>query len=215
MEDYKTCNKCKQSKTTNNFWKKKSGKFGVSAVCKKCDSEISKVYRLNNKERVAEVNRQWQKNNRDKKRASQRAWEEKNVESEKLRKKLHYEQNKDLWRERNRIWAKENRSKENAKKRNWRSKNPEKVQEEFTRYRTRKKQNGIFSIIKKDMRKLLATSNCFYCHTEMSKPTLDHVIPVSRGGQHSIGNLVASCGSCNSSKGGKTIMEWRKFREWQ
>lgn len=51
---------------------------------------------------------------------------------------------------------------------------------------------------------------CAYC----GKPgtTMDHVIPVSRGGTHSVGNLVPACGSCNSSKHHRTVMEWRLSR---
>ncbi|WP_203620386.1 HNH endonuclease [Streptomyces sp. SID8499] len=38
--------------------------------------------------------------------------------------------------------------------------------------------------------------------------TVDHVIPLSRGGQHAEGNLVPACKSCNSSKGDKLLIEW-------
>lgn len=52
---------------------------------------------------------------------------------------------------------------------------------------------------------------CSYCGT--SGPlTMDHVIPISRGGTHSIGNLVPACAKCNSSKRHRTVMEWRLSR---
>ncbi|WP_431863023.1 HNH endonuclease [Microbacterium algeriense] len=38
---------------------------------------------------------------------------------------------------------------------------------------------------------------------------LDHVMPIARGGSHSIGNLTAACARCNLSKGALTVMEWR------
>lgn len=37
--------------------------------------------------------------------------------------------------------------------------------------------------------------------------TMDHVIPLSRGGDHSIDNIVPSCFSCNASKGNKLLSE--------
>src|SRR5437868_9620515 len=52
---------------------------------------------------------------------------------------------------------------------------------------------------------------CWYCNCVLSERTwsLDHVIPLSRGGTDHQGNLVAACKRCNSSKGNKTIPEWR------
>lgn len=50
---------------------------------------------------------------------------------------------------------------------------------------------------------------CQYCFTLMDgTPTIDHVVPLIRGGQHSQNNLLASCQPCNSSKGDKLPSEW-------
>lgn len=40
---------------------------------------------------------------------------------------------------------------------------------------------------------------------------LDHVLPLSAGGKHGDDNLVASCRSCNSSKGTKSLSDFRVF----
>ncbi|MEN9791425.1 MAG: hypothetical protein RLZZ63_1083 [Gemmatimonadota bacterium] len=44
---------------------------------------------------------------------------------------------------------------------------------------------------------------CVYCGTGLGleHATLDHVIPLSRGGTHHPGNLVAACQPCNQLKG--------------
>ena len=52
---------------------------------------------------------------------------------------------------------------------------------------------------------------CFYCGTT-ARMSMDHVVPISRDGQHSIGNVLPACIGCNSSKGHRTIMEWRLGR---
>lgn len=54
-------------------------------------------------------------------------------------------------------------------------------------------------------------SRCAYCG-EKCEPTVDHVIPVSRGGAHSIGNVVPACLFCNLSKHNKLPIE---FRAWK
>ncbi len=53
--------------------------------------------------------------------------------------------------------------------------------------------------------------SCGYCGKKMSQPTVDHKIPVSRGGTDVIQNLIAACKACNCSKGNKTEEEYRSF----
>ena len=38
--------------------------------------------------------------------------------------------------------------------------------------------------------------------------TVDHVVPVSRGGSYSIANLVPCCPWCNNHRGDTTILDW-------
>jgi hypothetical protein len=49
---------------------------------------------------------------------------------------------------------------------------------------------------------------CVYCSSPLNL-SLDHVTPQSKGGGHSPDNLVTCCRSCNSSKGAKSIAEWK------
>lgn len=57
------------------------------------------------------------------------------------------------------------------------------------------------------------SKTCYYCDVELTKAnrTLEHILPISRGGRHVIGNLAACCKSCNFSKGGKTKVEFLKY----
>lgn len=50
---------------------------------------------------------------------------------------------------------------------------------------------------------------CSYCGTGDVAMHLDHVFPWSRGGRHTVENLVVSCMACNLSKGSMTPQEWR------
>lgn len=50
---------------------------------------------------------------------------------------------------------------------------------------------------------------CQYCGTRGGKMECDHIIPVSRGGDHTDSNLAAACFACNRSKRAKLLSEWR------
>lgn len=41
---------------------------------------------------------------------------------------------------------------------------------------------------------------CAYCGTKPHTLTMDHITPLSRGGNHTASNIVPACRSCNSSK---------------
>ncbi|MCC6936532.1 MAG: HNH endonuclease [Thermomicrobiales bacterium] len=48
---------------------------------------------------------------------------------------------------------------------------------------------------------------CQYCGVHTGDLTIDHIIPRSRGGEHSWENLVSACRSCNHRKGGKLLID--------
>ena len=50
---------------------------------------------------------------------------------------------------------------------------------------------------------------CQYCGKETHQLTLDHVIPRYLGGEHTWGNLVSACTSCNRRKAGGTPAQAR------
>ncbi len=57
---------------------------------------------------------------------------------------------------------------------------------------------------------------CVYCGTALGLDiaTLDHVYPLSRGGDHAPGNLVAACQSCNQLKGSLLPVEFFAKYPW-
>lgn len=54
---------------------------------------------------------------------------------------------------------------------------------------------------------------CAYCSAE-AELTLDHVVAISKGGQHNILNIVPACKHCNSSKGANDMEEWYRSRSY-
>lgn len=53
---------------------------------------------------------------------------------------------------------------------------------------------------------------CAYCNTDCTSAyTIDHKIPLCRGGNNAFDNLTISCKYCNSSKGDRTDIEYIGF----
>ncbi|WP_406122931.1 HNH endonuclease [Streptomyces canus] len=67
-------------------------------------------------------------------------------------------------------------------------------------------------IAPRDWRKLVRhyRHRCAYCGGNQGGLHMDHVIPLSRGGRHAIGNVLPACQGCNLSKGAKLVAEWKR-----
>lgn len=54
---------------------------------------------------------------------------------------------------------------------------------------------------------------CRYCQAQLDPEhvTLDHLLPLSRGGDHSPDNLCVSCYACNNLKGDMDLAEFLAF----
>lgn len=66
---------------------------------------------------------------------------------------------------------------------------------------------------------------CCYCGVEMTfvrgrrgegiasnRATLEHILPISRGGTHTFDNAAIACHRCNTSKNRKTVAEWEAWK---
>lgn len=109
-------------------------------------------------------------------------------------------------------WAKANREKRRATYSAWAKQNPELVKSR-THQRRSKLREQAFKITRKELQKLYAQP-CFACGSR-ERIEIDHIIPLSKNGRHSIGNLQALCRSCNASKGNKFLIVFMKQNNLQ
>ena len=150
-----------------------------------------------------------------------RAYRTANADRIKARMAQYYLDNRDRVLERNKEYYRTHREQElmRASNRNpeigrastarWRERNPE----ARDRYRLVKASATTYVVTKRDWDRLCSRYGwrCAYCG-EQRKLTFDHVVPLSRGGAHSIGNLLPACLSCNCSKNNRFLVEWRRRR---
>jgi len=61
----------------------------------------------------------------------------------------------------------------------------------------------------------LAKGVCHYCgrSTPPKELTMDHIVPVSRGGKSTRGNVAPCCKECNTAKKQLLPMEWEQYLE--
>lgn len=133
-----------------------------------------------------------------------------------------YALNKSAFRATNAKWQKENRAKcaEKARDYYWRNvessrkrsadyqkTHPEQMRKNYHSRRALMAGNESFAISQKEMKKL-RLGPCFYCGKNVICQ-IDHIIPLVKGGRHSIGNLVSACKFCNNSKHSKFLTEWK------
>ena len=187
MEQYKTCRSCNQLLPVANFYVQRR-RNGYQSKCKAC----GEAYRLENAERI---------------RASRAAYYQANKDKWKTLGQAARQADPEKFRQRSKAWREANPERYREQMRSWRERNRGKFNELSRRRDARKKGNGVYQVTKKELAAMLERP-CFYCGG--SSGTIDHVIPIARGGVHAVGNLVPACKSCNSSKKDLTIMEWRK-----
>ncbi len=169
------------------------------AKFKAAHPEMAAIYNARyyekNRERVNARNVAWREANPEKYRAQQRAWRKANPE---------------LVRANAQRWDHANRAKVSMRHAAYAAANRTKMSEIEGRRRTRALGNGVYAITQRDWNRLQERYRhaCAYCGSAGTLQ-MEHVIPISRGGRHAIGNLVPACRRCNGSKGRKLLVEWR------
>lgn len=111
-----------------------------------------------------------------------------------------------------RNWYARNRESFKAYVREWRRDNPDRR----ALYERRRRAARVRAIGRHSLADVLALFEaydwrCAYCGSDKAL-TVDHRVPLSRGGDDSVQNLIPACPSCNSSKHDRTELE---FQAWQ
>lgn len=86
------------------------------------------------------------------------------------------------------------------------------MREAVRRRRTKLRGNDCRTVTERDLARMAVRQRgrCCYCD-EPAELTVDHLIPISRGGRHSIGNIGLACFPCNRQKGAMTVIEFRRI----
>jgi hypothetical protein len=173
--------------------------------------ESFRRYRRENKEAIAEQRRLHNLSNPEINSERCRRWREENKQAYKLYKQRHFQENKESYNERARRWRASNPEAAAAIGRRWRASNPEAATER-SRRRNALKKGATIEIFTSDEvfeRDGWICQLCFESIDRTAKAphpmsvSLDHVIPLIFGGDHSRANTQCAHLICNVRKGAR------------
>jgi len=202
----KHCPKCHVTKPINAFNKNRSMKDGLGFYCKDCEHIFSAKWRHANPEFVKAKRLKWRNENPEKAKNSWRKWATANPEK--------YKQSHEKWAKAHREsikiktakWRKNNREKQYINGVKWRQRNPEKVKAYCIEYQARKRKVAVEHV---DYKIVFERDGgcCHLCGKKLKSDAwhLDHLIPLSKGGEHSYRNVAVTCPRCNIQKGSGRI----------
>lgn len=166
--------------------------------CKNADKE--RQYRVDNAEIISNRSRMWRLANADRHSENAKSW--------RLNNKDRSDQNRKNWR-------KNNPDRAAMLSKRWRMNNPEK--QKVIMFNRNCITRGLRQYVKHglvDRLMKLQDCKCIYCAASLANVfDIDHIMPISRGGDNDESNLQLLCPGCNRSKRDKThieYMEWRK-----
>lgn len=189
----KKCTKCGEEKTISQYSKDVRGLFGVVSNCKQCISKKGKEWNKNHKEKVKKSYQKY---------LDVHGKRENNKEYH----KEYRAKNKDKISLMSKVWQAINADRVKEKLKEWKKRNPEKIsQYNNNRRALYKGKKGIVSSV--EWKNILDNygNKCLCCGVENVVLTMDHVVPLSMGGEHKVDNIQPLCKKCNSSKHTKTI----------
>jgi hypothetical protein len=180
----RTCTRCAERLPTSSFHKDKAASDGLRAMCKKCRIENVKS---------------WYEENIVERRKFANSRRLKNVDEERRKDNERYERD----REKRIALATEHSHRRKARKLNT-------IVERGISVLSLKRKHG---------------TKCYYCQKEMDfskgvgrkfnndMATIEHLKPLSRGGEHTFENTVLACRFCNISRGAKSQEDFEEYRK--
>lgn len=200
----KACSRCGEIKPRSEFQRRAASVDGLQPRCKSCAAEYKQAHYLANRERILQAERAYRarlpRNPKAKLTEEQRAESRRaknlrfkarhaaRIAAEKrLYRQAHPEKSAAQWQ----AWATANRERASASGRRWRAAKAAATSEPYTRAEVWAKSDGV----------------CGICASPIPSVGegwhIDHILPLSLGGDDTLANLQAAHARCNLSKGNR------------
>ena len=202
------CTKCKKEKPETEFHKHASERNGRRSECRMCVKIYSVAYYANNKEKQCQkvklrykIDREnrlayakaYRKANRQEILARRKKWREVNKEKIRQERKIYAEANRDKMRKRDREWKKANRDKCNANHRKYVALKLGNRHEHYSEIDIYERDGWRCQLCGRKINRRLK-------HPHPYSKSIDHIVPLSKGGEDAPINVQAAHLRCNISK---------------
>jgi len=198
MKTEKQCTKCGEVKSLKEFYFQKQDNC-YRGECKECRRSYLHLWGQIHKLEIRERKRNYNQIHRleIQERHSQY------YQTHKNKWKLYYRFNKDKHHKSTRLYYQTHKLEAQKYQRQYRQTPAGKLIRRNAAHRRRAlKKDGNITLAQWNAIKLQQKYKCYWCKRRFkdSELTIDHVIPLSKGGVHDISNTVAACKPCNLSK---------------
>jgi len=213
------CNTCKVERSTAYRNARPGYKAEQDRVYRERHPEENKQYRAANHDRIISRQRKSYAERREsilaQRRADRAALKANDparyqafLDAKNARRRADYAARPDVWKPKLRAYYEANREAHNRRVQSWGQRNRDKRVIYVRRHEAHKRGNGgTFTDIEWQVLKAAQGYTCLRCGRREPdiKLTIDHVVPVSKGGRNSAENIQGLCHSCNSGKRDRTI----------
>lgn len=161
--------------------------------------------------------KEYREKNKEKISANRRRWYLENRETILEKQRLERASNPEKYKERKRLANAKNPEPARARTKKWREENPEKYRHHQRARRAAKLgADGAHSADDVESLFHLQKGKCHWCKKRltMDTKTVDHIIPLSKGGSDNPSNLCIACRDCNSSKHAKDPLDFAREKGW-
>lgn len=225
----KQCSRCQRQKEPSDFGPDKRASDGLQSACRECSSKKNKERRDANIEEFRKRESAYYSKNKDRINKNRSVWRAENKSKVASQKRKYYERvkNQQWFQEKQRAYrasrkedkrqydkqyAKLNSDKKTRVAKDWIKSNPIRRRAIVFSYDSRRRaamRGGPSSSEIRDWARK-QTKVCYWCGEKCLKYHIDHYIPIAKGGEHSLHNLVISCPPCNHRKNAKSPYEYAK-----
>lgn len=190
----KTCTKCYTTKPYSDFFAAKQHTDGLHSHCKTCLKAAKRIWQRAHPDKVRAYQKRWKTENADRIKKHNRDFYQNHIQEARHRRRAYTEEHAEEARERSRRWAKSHRAQ----------------RIEYQRVRYARKKNA--PRIERINRKIVYQRDkgiCSLCQTKViwEDASLDHIIPLSKGGSHTYDNIALTHLLCNIRKRDRAITQ--------
>ena len=216
----KRCSRCKETKPFDQFSPQKTKYDGLQAYCKPCRCAYEKARREANIEKERAQDRAYNRAHRQQRREKARLYAQRPDIKERIRIRNaeYYANNTEARKQYNQDYRRRtikvrrkkdaeyyqnNLAKRRQEAKDYRTKHPEIGKQHQRQRRAQKMQAPRNDLTHQQWLEIQAAQHyrCAYCGKRCKgRLTQDHILPLSKGGAHTLANIIGACHACNSKK---------------